>query len=120
MPALPADIAAGTRRARIESWSSPTIKARYPSARDGEAQPAEGMFDSAAHAQAALAQRAALFGVERRRFAVPAQDLLWPDPATAILIIHLKEPEQAMDGKTIPARIEINLNDEATSFEVFG
>ena len=120
MPALPEDIGAGTRRASIQTWTDAAIKARYPSARDGGAVPAEGMFDSPAHAQAALAQRAALFGVERGRFAATAQDLLWPDPAAGIPLVLLVDPDQAVNGKTVPARIELTLQDEATSDEAFG
>ena len=120
MPAELADIAAGTRRSKIETWQNAAIKARYPNARDGGAEPAEGMFDAAADAQAAIAQRAELFGVERRRFNVPVQDLLRPDPAAGLPIIRLKDAEQVMDGKTLPARIECNLERTATAYEVFG
>lgn len=120
MPATVGDIAAGTRHARVETWSDAAIKTRYPSARDGAAEPAEGFFDSAANAATAVAARGTLFGVERRRFVAEVQDLLWPDPAAAIPIVQLVDAEQAINGKTLPARIEVNLNDEATRYEVFG
>jgi hypothetical protein len=121
MPATTTDIVAGTRRAKIETWSSATIKVRYPSARDGGAEPAEGMFDAAADADTALAQRAALFGVERRSFAVEAADIVWPDPTAGLPIAALTDPEQsAAAQKTIVVRIEVDLDAEATSFEVFG
>jgi hypothetical protein len=120
MPASVADIAAGTRRAKVETWTSAAIKARYPSARDGGAEAAEGMFDSSADAATALAQRAALFGTERRRFAVDVAELLWPDPPTGIPIIQLTDGEQVVAGKTMTVRIEVDLEAETTRFEVFG
>lgn len=120
MPASVGDIAAGIRRARVETWSDAAIKTRYPSARDGGSEPAEGLFDAVADALTAITARAALFGIERRRFVAEAQDLLWPDPASAIPIILLVDLEQAMNGKTLPARIELDLEAEATRYEVFG
>jgi hypothetical protein len=120
MPALPADIAAGTRPAAIETWSDAAIKARYPSARDGGVQPAEGFCDLPANALTIITARAALFGVERRRFRAGVQDLLWPDPASGIPIISLTDAEQAIAGKILPARIELDGEKEATSYEGFG
>lgn len=120
MPASVADIAAGTRRARVETWSDPTIKTRYPGARDGGAEPAEGMFDVAADGQTAISWRGGLFGVERRHFTAEAQDLLWPHPEDGIPIVMLVAAEQAVNGKTIPARIEIDPDAEATRYELFG
>jgi hypothetical protein len=122
MPATTTDIQAGTRRAKIETWSSATIKTRYPSARDGAAEAAEGMFDSATDADTALAQRAALLGTERRHFVIDVADLVWPDPAgTGIPIVALTDPEQGAAGlKTIAIRIEVDCGAETTSYEVFG
>lgn len=120
MPALTADIQAGTRAAKIVTWSDSAIHTRYPSARDGATQPAEGYFDAEADASTILTARSALFGVERRSFSVDAADLLWPDPATAIPIIMLTDAEQAIASKTLPARIEVDCGGEATSYEVFG
>lgn len=120
MPASTTDIQAGTRAAKIETWSDSTIHTRYPSARDGATTPSEGFFDAAADADTAIAQRAALFGVERRHFSVVADDLLWPDPATAVPIIQLIDGENAVNGKTIPARIELDCGAETTTYEVFG
>jgi hypothetical protein len=120
MPATVADIAAGTRPALIETWSSSTIKTRYPSARDGGAFPAEGFFDLAADANTIVTARGALFGVERRRFRVAVAELAWPAPETGIPIVQLIDAEQGVNGKTLPARIEVDLAAEATSYEVFG
>lgn len=121
MPALPEDIAPGIRRARVEAWESAAVKVRYPSARDGSVQPAEGFFDNAADGAAAIAARGAIFGTERRRFTVRAAELIWPDPAAAgIPTITLNDPEQKVNGPMIAARIEINLEDERTAYEVFG
>jgi hypothetical protein len=119
MPALPADIAAAIRPANVEQWSNASILARYPSAKDGLAQPAEGFFDSDADGISAINQRAAWFGVERRRFAVTAHDLLWLDPASGIPLLQLIDSEQVLNAKAIPARIQISLENETTSYEAF-
>jgi hypothetical protein len=120
MPAEVADIAAAIRPARVESWSDAAVKTRYPNARDGQAAPAEGFFDSAANAVTVITARAALFGTERRRFIPSVQDLLWPDLLTGIPVIALVDAEQQANGNHIPARIELSLEDETTSYEVFG
>ncbi|RYD54648.1 MAG: hypothetical protein EOP60_07170 [Sphingomonadales bacterium] len=118
MVALPADIAAGTRAALIETWANPTIKARYLRARDGSEEPAEGFFDASADAESALVQRAGLLGTERRRFAVSASDLLWPVPGLAVPTFTLRDPSQGVDGLALACRIEINLELESTEIEV--
>ena len=120
MPAIVADIAAATRKAKIESWSDAAVKTRYPNARDGQAEPAEGYFDTAANGNTVITARAAIFGTERRRFAVEAMGLTWPDPVAAIPIVALTDPEQAVNGNHIAARIALDLDNETTSYEVFG
>jgi hypothetical protein len=120
MPASTNDIAAGTRRARIETWSDAALKARIPGARDGGSEPSEGYFDSAADGQAVLAFRGSLFGTERRRFSAEAADLLWPDPAAGLPIVQLTDAELAMNGKTLAVRIEIVPEDGVTRYELFG
>ncbi len=120
MPANPADISQAIRPARIENWSSDAVKARFPNARDGLASPAEGFFDIAADGATAIAQRAAIFGTERRHFVAEAQDLVWPDPTAGLPLVRLIDPELKVDGNHIPARIELSLEDESTADEVFG
>lgn len=120
MTALPGDIGPAIRRASVETWSDPDIKARYPSARDGSLSSAEGFFDDPADAVDAIAARAALFGVERRRFTVEAAGLNWVDPVTGIPVIRLVDPDLSVDSNHLPARIELNLDQERTSFELFG
>lgn len=120
MPALTADISAAIRRARIETFESATIKARYPSARDDSGSPAEGFFDSAANALTAAQARGALLGVERRRFAVRAADIVNLTPNLGVPTVTLKDAEQGVDGAFLVARIELSLEDETTTFEVFG
>jgi hypothetical protein len=99
MSALPADIAAATRDALVITWSNAGVAARYPSARDASVAPATGYFDTAASAQALVDARGMLLGSERRRFTVGVQDLLWPD---------------------LFARVEIDLDAETTTLELFG
>lgn len=120
MPALPADIAAATREVAISTWSDTAIAARYPAARDGSVTPATGYFDSAANADTVIQARGALIGVERRRFAVTVQDLVWPDPASGIPTARLIDGEQRADGDFLVARVELDLDAETTSFELFG
>lgn len=118
MPALPEDIAAGTRAASVERWQSSTIKSRYPSARDGLVAVSEGFFDNAADAAAAVAQRGALIGTERRRFRVPVADLLWLDPAAGFPCVRPKDPDQGVDAIGLVSRLEVNLETGQTSLEV--
>lgn len=118
MPADPANIGPAIRPARIEAWESSAIHARYPNARDGSTQPAEGFYDVAADAATAADQRADLIGTERRRFAVEAQDLVWPTPTAGLLNVTLTDPDQAVDDPGIVTRIEVDLDNERTQFEV--
>jgi hypothetical protein len=118
VPALPADIAAGTRAAEIETWSDSAIQTRYASARDGSEQPADGFFDDASNAVTALAQRGALIGTERRRFKVAIDGAWFPDPKTGIPTVTLIDPEQGVSADALVSRIEVNLENEATIFEV--
>ena len=120
MPATAADIGAGTRRAKILTWEDSAIQTRYPNARDGSLVPDAGFFDSAADGDTILAARGALIGVERRRFAVAAQDVIWIDPAAGLPTIALTDTGLAVDANHLPSRIEIDLDAETTSLEVFG
>lgn len=120
MPALAADIAAGTRLATISSWSNATIKTRYPNARDGSAEVAEGFFDAATDCDTALTARGALIGTERRRFVVPVGDLLWIDPASGLPTYTLVDVEQAANGAFLLARYELDLEAETTTLELYG
>lgn len=120
MPALPTDIAAASREALTESWESSAIKARYPGARDAGSPAEEGFFDSAADAQQAADQRGALLGVERRRFTVPVQELLWIDPTMGLPTYRLIDAGQMADMPCIPARFELDLDQEETVLELFG
>ena len=120
MAFIPSLDAAGAREAAIVNWTDPTIQTRYPNARDGSERPAEGFFDSQAHAQAAITARGALIGVERRRFTVPVADIVWIDPTTGIPAFTLTDAEQAVDGTFMLSRFEIDLDAETTSLELFG
>lgn len=120
MVARAADIAAGTRAAALEQWRDDAVRARYPSARDGLASPADGYFDEPAHAATAVAARGALLGTERRRFAVVADGLHWPDPAAGVPTVRLVDAEHRADGAFLVARIELDLESETTSYELFG
>ncbi|HEV7658839.1 MAG TPA: hypothetical protein VGO55_03235 [Allosphingosinicella sp.] len=120
MPATTADITASSRRARIEAWSDAAVQTRYPNARDGQTDPAEGFFDNAADGATAIAARAALLGTDRRRFTAIAHDLVWSDLESGFPIVKLIDPEQAINGNTLPARIALSLEAETTAYEVIG
>lgn len=117
MTATAADIAAGTRPVAVAKWSSSTIHARYPSARDGSVEPAEGFCDLIADALTAVAQRGALIGVERRRFAVDVAEVLWLTPGQAVELI---DTEQSVSDTFIVMRWEADLENETTRLELFG
>ena len=120
MPATAADIAAASRDAATATWSDPTIAARYPTARDGAAEPATGYFDAIADAQTVAAARGALIGVERRRFTVTVAELIWPTVSTGLPTVRLIDAEQGVDGAFLVARIELDLDAETTTYELFG
>lgn len=120
MPATVADIAAGTRAAAVATWSDPAIQSRYPSARDGSAEPSAGYFDAIADAQAIANARGALLGVDRRRFAVTVDDLVWIDPTTGLPTFRLVDTENAVAAPMLVSQIAVNLEDETTALEMFG
>lgn len=120
MPATVADIAAGTREVTVVTWTNATIAARYPSARDASVSPPPAYFDTAAAAQTVADARGALIGTERRRFAAMVADAVWPDLPVAVPTVQLIDAEQAANLPALVARIEVDLEAETTSFEVFG
>lgn len=120
MAATATDIGAASRDAVTVTWSSPAIAARYPSARDGAASPATGYFDTSADAQTIVAARGALIGTERGRFAVVAPALIWPSVSAAIPQAKLIDPEQAVSAVHLVSRLEIDLEAETTTLELFG
>lgn len=120
MPALPADIGAASRDVALASWNDPAIAQRYPSARDGAAQPADGYFDAIADAQTVINARAALIGTERRRFTADTASLEWPDLSAGLPQAQLIDSEQAAVGNFLVSRIELDLDAETSSLELFG
>lgn len=124
MPAIPSDIAAALRPQIVVSSEDASIKARFPSAQDNSAEPAEGFFDSRADAEAAGAQRRAMIGVARRRFAVTVDDMLFIDGAGsfggAVPTHRLIDSEQGVDAPMMVTRIEVDLENEQTNLEYFG
>lgn len=120
MPATGADIAAGTRDVVLAQWTDATIAARYPSSRDGLANPAAGYFDDVSDAQTVINARAALIGVERRRFTVAIADLVWLDPTSGLPTVALVDAEQAVSSNFLVSRIEVDLEAETTTLELFG
>jgi hypothetical protein len=120
MPADPNDIGPAIRPAAVATWEGTAIKARYPNARDGQSEPGEGFFDSIADAQAIVNARGVLIGVERRRFAAQIDGLAWLDPSTGVPTVTLIDAEQAANGPFLVSRIELDLEAERTSLELFG
>uniref|UniRef100_UPI0035C9C7B5 hypothetical protein n=1 Tax=uncultured Sphingomonas sp. TaxID=158754 RepID=UPI0035C9C7B5 len=120
MPALDSDIAVASRDVAVATFTSATIAARYPDARDGSVDAAAGYFDNIADAQAVVNARGALIGTERRRFTVIAQDLAWPSVSTALPQVSLIDAEQDASGSFLVARVELDLEADTTTYEVFG
>ncbi|ARR54550.1 hypothetical protein HY78_14480 [Rhizorhabdus wittichii DC-6] len=120
MSALPIDIAAAIRDGVTELWESAAIKARYPGARDAGSPASEGFFDEPADAASVAAERGALLGAERRRFTVPVQGPLWIDVTAGLPTYRLIDAGQSADLLCIPARIEIDLENQETILELFG
>lgn len=120
MPADPADIGRAIRAAATAEWSSTAVKARYPNARDGLAEPGEGYFDALADAQAMADARGALLGTERRRFAVEVGGELWLDPAAGAPTVTLTDGELSVAAPHLVTRIELDLEAERTALELFG
>lgn len=121
MPALTADIAAGTRAAKIVEWSDAAILAAWPDARDQRSDPTPGGFDSAADAAAALAIKAALIGTSRSRFAATVQDMIFLSPASdGVPSWRLVDGECGVDAVCMIGRIETDPNDESVTVELIG
>jgi hypothetical protein len=120
MPALPADIGAASRDVVTATWSDAVIAARYPASRDGGANPAEGYFDSVNDATTVVGARASLIGIERRRFTAVAADLVWPAVSTGLPQVFLTDAEQSVSNVFLAARLEIDLEAETSTFELFG
>ncbi len=119
MAVLSDDIDAATRAARIEAWSDAAIQTRYPRARDGSKDPAQGFFDDAANAVTAIVARGALIGAERRRFKVVVNALIWPDPGTeGVPTVTLVDPEQGVSAPALVCRVEVDPESESTLYEV--
>jgi hypothetical protein len=118
--ALPADIALGTRAQQVVTAELPAIKARYPNqARDASIDSPQGYFDTVVDAQTVVNARAALLGVERRRFAVEVDGLIWYDPLT-YAGVRLVDDEQSVDLVCLVARWEVDCEAERTRFELMG
>jgi hypothetical protein len=121
MPATAADIAAATRPHVLAEWSSAIIKAQYPTlARDGGIRVAIGYCDSVADAQTLINGQGALIGVERRRFVVKVDGLVWIDPSAGIPCVTLHDAEAVAAVVCILARYRVELNDETTLLELLG
>jgi len=120
MAALDTDIGAAIRDVVPVTWSDAAIKLRYPAARDGSIAPATGYFDNAADAQAMINARGALIGTERRRFSVKAEDLIWPTIEAGIPQVQLVDADQSVSAVHLAARIEVDLDSETTTYELFG
>ena len=120
MPALPADIGAASRDVVLATFADATIAARYPASRDGSVTPADGYFDAVADANTVIQARGALIGAERRRFTVVAIDLAWPTVSTGVPQVQLVDAEQGVNAVFLAARVELDLEAETTTTELFG
>ena len=83
-------------------------------------QPADGYCDDPADAQTVIDMRGALVGVERRRFSAVVMDMIWPTIASGLPQVHLIDSEQGADLVCLVARMELDLEAETTTYELFG
>ncbi|WP_010218844.1 hypothetical protein [Sphingomonas sp. PAMC 26621] len=120
MSALPADIAAASRDVVTGTFANTAIAARYPSARDGSVSPSTGYFDAVGESATVATARGALIGVERRRFAVGVADVIWPSVSTGLPQVRLVDADQSVDGTFLVARVELDLETETTTYELYG
>lgn len=120
MAALSSDVAIARRRAVVVQVADAAVKSRFPAARDGMKSPAPGYFDTAASASSALAQRFAVIGGERRRFAVVVGELLEISIAGGLPALRLIDAELSVDAVFLVARAEFDFENETTTLELFG
>jgi hypothetical protein len=120
MVATPADIAAASRDVVTGVFVNLAITMRYPSARDGSVTPAIGYFDTVADATKVATARGALIGVERRRFAVLVAETVWPEIANGLPQARLVDAEQRVDSTFLVSRVELDLEAETTTYELYG
>ncbi|MCW2366592.1 hypothetical protein M2341_002039 [Sphingobium sp. B7D2B] len=121
MAALPEDVAASSRAAAIVIVSDTALLDRFPTARDGQKAPAEGYCDSAADTETILNARAALIGQQgRRRFAVKIAAVLDVSLDGGVPCFRLTDDEQLVDTPMMVGRLEIDLEEEMSTLELFG
>ncbi len=118
MSALPNDIAAATREAIIERYENTAVRDALTGARDGSLTPGEGFFDLLADAKKIVDERGLMLAGDPR-FSVSVAALVWSDPAMATPAVRLVDAEQSVDARLCCSRIELDLEDEVTSFELF-
>jgi len=118
MSALPNDIAAATRDAIIERYENTAVRDALTGARDGSLTPGEGFFDLLADAKTIVDERGLMLAGDPR-FSVSVAALVWSDPAVATPAVRLVDAEQSVDARLCCSRIELDLEDEVTSFELF-
>lgn len=120
MPALAADIGRALRRATIVEAANPAIKTLFAQARDGRTAAATGYYDDDADAQTAMDDRLSLIGVVRRRFAVAAAEMIFPDLSGGVPVWTLIDADNDVNGKHLVARIEMDAETETTTMELYG
>ncbi|HUD30411.1 MAG TPA: hypothetical protein VMQ93_16195, partial [Novosphingobium sp.] len=114
MPALASDIIRATRQARVVTREDAAVKAQSPNARDGLQAPEGGYFENGADAKAALALKAKLIGVFRRRFAVSAAEEVWLDPMgpAGIPTARVVDAEQSLNLDALVTSVEVDMETE--------
>ena len=118
MSALPNDIAAATREAIIERYENTAVRDALTGARDGSLTPGEGFFDLLGDAKTIVDERGLVLAGDPR-FSVSVAALVWSDPSLATPAVRLVDSEQSVDARLCCSRIELDLEEEVTSFELF-
>ena len=118
MSALTNDIAAATREAIIERYENTAVRDALTGARDGSLTPGEGFFDLLGDAKTIVDERGLVLAGDPR-FSVSVAALVWSDPSRSTPAVRLVDAEQSVDARLCCSRIELDLEEEVTSFELF-
>lgn len=120
MAADPADILRATRRVQTVTRTDTGLLDHFPLARDGAANPEPGFFETAEDARAALAIKAGLIGVARRRFLLRLAQEFMIDPLVGVPTATLRDDELAVFDPVLVTRVQLDLENETTMIEVMG
>lgn len=115
-----------TREEAIDTQVDTNVRLRHIGARDTGDEPRVGYWDLLSDATALNSEGFNLLKVERRRFAVTVQGVLDFSPGSdldftqQVPTVTLVDEEHKADGDFLVTRIELDLDAETTTLELFG